>query len=173
MFAILFAHALIPCAQCMPLFDSRAFVEAKGSRRFGGNASLRTALLRPISGPTFAIPSMSAADKQPLFLLAPGDRSWATGAGLSWKSRLACLGKVVVCGEDALGQDTPAMVRLLLKRIADSRAKGSLRPLIIVGLSVGCKVAVLAALREEGVAAIVCLGPHVQGCPAAVLEYGP
>ena len=108
-------------------------------------------------------------DRQPLLLLAPGDRSWWAGAGLSWRTRLAHYGRVQLCSEEVSIADTPLLVRLLMRKIVEAKSKAGGRAVIIVGMSVGCKVAVLAALRER-VDGVVCLAPHVQGSSAALLE---
>lgn len=178
--------------QCPAVFDVCAFGDARGSRRFGGSAGLRAALSRTpsavrLSGPSGPAPGGAAGatassdedgdssptvptapGAEPIVVLAPGDRAWTAGAGRAWRDRLRVFGLCVPCADDS--GDTPGLVRTLVRRIGDLRTRWPGRAIVLAGMSVGCKVAVLAALRVP-VEGVLCFGPHVQGSAASLLEY--
>ncbi len=151
--------------------EAHGFLEARGSRRLGGQPALRLALATPL--PTApAKPAEWALPNKPLLVLAPGEHAWTSPLLARWRARFETLGKVIVCPEAAGAcADAAAMARTLLRKVQELRLKAPKRPIVLVGMSVGAKVAVMVAFKAK-VDALVCLSLQLQGLSTAVAKCG-
>jgi hypothetical protein len=117
-----------------------------GHARLAGNAALRAAITQPLPEPPCKVIDSWPFVVKPFLILAPGEHSWNSPALSKWRDRLAALGKVVMCPESAsMCHDPGAMARTLLRKVQDVRAKVPKRPVVLVGMSVGAKVAIIGS----------------------------
>lgn len=78
-------------------------------------------------------------------------------------SVLFALFKVVYGPESAASaRDTKSLAKNFMKKVQETKQKWPRRPIILIGFSVGAKVAVMVSF-EVAIDCLICLGPQMQG----------
>jgi predicted esterase len=149
--------------KCPKLVEAHGFLDARGSRRLAGNTALKAAIMRPpdrlgtLTANTWSFPEL------PIVLLAPGEYSWNSNHLKGWKEHFSLLGKVIYGPESAASaRDTKGLARSFMKKVQEAKQKWPRRPIVLIGFSVGAKVAITVSFNVP-VDCLICLGPQMQG----------
>eukprot|EP00035_Acanthoeca_spectabilis_P026158 m.461519 g.461519 ORF g.461519 m.461519 type:complete len:503 (-) comp22334_c0_seq1:72-1580(-) len=149
--------------KCPAIMESRGLLDGRGSRRLAGNHALQAAIATP--------PDMNPGfhehewmfTVEPILVLAPCEHSWTSPHLTGWRMRLSALGKVVGCQETAaMARDIQVMAKTLFRKVREVRVKYPGQPVVLVGMSVGAKVAITVSFKER-VDCLICLGLQLQG----------
>lgn len=150
--------------KCPVIMEARGLLDGRGSRRLNGSAALKAAIATPLAPIPLDTPEPKYEFKdQLIIILAPGEHSWNSSLLSGWKERLNSLGKVVSCHpNETCSREIPTLARNLLRKVRDTKQKYPHRPLVLLGMSVGAKVAIMVSFKER-VNCLVCLGLQLQG----------
>eukprot|EP00039_Didymoeca_costata_P010581 m.142724 g.142724 ORF g.142724 m.142724 type:complete len:620 (-) comp14886_c0_seq2:129-1988(-) len=154
---------------CGIIMEARGMLDGRGSRRLHGSTALKSTIAKPpVRSPK---PAIEPLPRDPVLILAPGEHSWNTPntACGAWKERISLLGKVITCPESAsAAKDIHTLASNLLKKVQEVKQKWPTRPIVIIGLSVGAKVAIMVSFKAKEknnlkIDCLICLGLQLQG----------
>mmetsp|Transcript_34559 Transcript_34559/g.104217 ORF Transcript_34559/g.104217 Transcript_34559/m.104217 type:complete len:551 (+) Transcript_34559:26-1678(+) len=149
--------------KCPEIMEARGLLAGAGSRRLAGNQQLQTAISKPPDMNPAVEPKAWDFPVEPVLVLAPCEHSWSSPHLAGWRRRLAALGKLVGCQETAaMARDVHTMAKTLFRKVREVRVKYPSRPVVLVGMSVGSKVAITVSFKER-VDCLICLGLQLQG----------